>query len=181
MMKRIRSLLIPATKKISLLLLVLGFFTPARSQEKIPEPGVVTCFISALKSQKDSAILACIPTTEEFSILVGISVRKNPNERIPPVDSIAYDMEKKAIRNYQRLTDEGTDRGIDWSSIEVTDVFIEDLNPEFGEIEKAHIYITFSSGKQTFIVKLSKCLKMGDNWKIMNRFAFTEPDPEQGK
>ena len=142
------------------------------AQDSLQNLEIVRCFTEALIKQSDSAITKCMPNQKDILYFTEIAKEFNPDRAIPNSDMIINKMTQGARKNYNRVIEKGKLDSIIWDSIIIKNVRLEKMLPEFNKVDRANIFITYSSGNQIFVIKLTKCLRIDEKWIMMDRFIY---------
>ncbi len=73
---------------------------------------------------------------------------------------------------FKETLDSGQEVGINWSLIQVIKSEIEEEVNEDEPVKKADIYINYKVDNHQFIIKLLDCIKLNDQWKLMDRIMW---------
>ena len=159
-------------KQLTLTLVGIILSNLTFAQDSLQNLEIVRCFTEALIIQSDSAITKCLPNQKDILYFTKIAKEFNPDRALPDSDTIINKMTRGARKNYNRVIEKGKLDSIIWDSIIIKNVRLEKMLPEFNKVDRANIFITYSSGNQIFVIKLTNCLRIDEKWIMTDRFIY---------
>jgi hypothetical protein len=158
-------------------LAIAGAIHGASAQEEV-DPGlpIVTCLTTALKSKKDSALLACRASREEVAYLHALADSLQPEKHVPSVDSIVMYHTHGAVENERRLQVLFRSKGIDPRTLKAEHVWIDSLPPEMKVVPRARIFVEYASDQGRVLIKLA-CMQFRSGWKIVEKCQWLDALP----
>jgi len=148
---------------IALLLSVYSSFSQSKPEDKL-----VNDITLALKSCSDSAIQKCLPSLDDFKKLVELQ-KTSSDIQMPEAASIYKSITGAAYKTFKETLETGRRNGVNWSSISLVKAELKEEPREAEPVLKGDIYITYQENNHQFIIKLVDCIRVNNEWKLMDR------------
>jgi hypothetical protein len=99
--------------------------------------------------------------------------RKEQNNPAINTDSLANNIQTGALQNIRRIRDKFKSKEIDISNIKVDSIIQKPVTLfDLKSVVATKITIYFTSGETAYQLKISRCILINNEWKLMDKISL---------
>ncbi len=156
----------------SLFVIAILFYHHTFAQTGSTIDPLAQCVLNTLRSTNDSLIYQCLPDKDGFEWIQQMA-RKEQNNPAINTDSLANNIQTGALQNIRRIRDKFKSKEIDISNIKVDSIIQKPVTLfDLKSVVATNITIYFTSGETAYQLKISRCILINNEWKLMDKISL---------